>query len=144
MALIIDAYPIPQKRGRFDLKIERSIDLQVTADEAKKQCDRWLFDEVGYMLMAQEPNFLVREDRAVWHVPIVLTATHVGIVGEVGHVDIDVVTAEMHIPDGMVESMFEIGDELHEKLPPYKRQTVVPDRMPPPHLKAPRSQVIAE
>lgn len=70
-------------------------------------------------LMGQEPSLVIGE-RVVWRVPVVFTATHVGVVGKVGEIDVDVESGELLRPEGVEEAMLCEAKKLAKGLPPYK------------------------
>jgi hypothetical protein len=67
MTIIIEPYTIPEK-GTVELKIERSFDIKVTSEEARRQVNRWLLNEVSYLIGADSPTLVIGE-RVVWRVP---------------------------------------------------------------------------
>jgi hypothetical protein len=91
MKIILNEYPIPE-RGTF--QIEETVTIQISAKEAQRQVNRWLLNEVSYMMGADLPT-LVLGEQTVWHVPAYFSAPHVGRVGLVGIVQVDVLTGEM-------------------------------------------------
>ena len=118
MTVILDHYVIPDTKGTFEIR--QAITLNVTAVEARRMVRRWLSDEVAFMITATEPTLVVHKDHAVWRVPAVLTATHVGHVGVVGTVDVHVATKEMMVNDSLKESILQKATELTQTLPPYQ------------------------
>ena len=143
MALIIDAYPIPET-GRLDIEIKRSVDIRVSAAEAKRQCDDWLGYEIMPMLFADEPDLRICDSgRAVWRIPIVFKA-HIGVVGVVSHVEMDVVTAELLYSNDQVEEMIRQMERLGKTVPPRPKQILSPEFYSPPHLEAPPSKEVSE
>ncbi len=131
MTVIIDTYPVPET-GQFDLAIERSVDIVVSAAKARRLVQRWAMENVTYMLQAKTPTLTVSE-RVVWRVPVNFTAPHVGQVGKVGEVDVDVQTGELL--NLSAEQMLQCTIELANKLPPYKPRTLrtkfIPEGIPP-------------
>ena len=70
-------------------------------------------------LMGQEPSLVISEP-VVWRVPVVFTAAHVGVVGDVGEIDVDVESGEMIRPEGVEDAMLCEAKKLAKDLPPYK------------------------
>ena len=143
MTLIIDAYPIPET-GKLEIEISRTVDIHISAAEAKRQCDDWLSYEIMPMLFADEPDLRICNDgRAVWRIPIVFKA-HVGIVGGVGYVDMDVMTAELLYSDHQIEKILKQMRKLGKTVPPRPKQTLSTEFYPPPHLEALPSKEVSE
>lgn len=118
MTILLDQYPLPE-RGPVKLTIDQTFEICVTAAEARRQVDRWLFDQVSYMMTAEAP-ILVLGERIVWRVPAILTASHVGKVGQVGTVDVDVQTGQMDDTPALIAALQQAGIELGKRLPPYQ------------------------
>lgn len=99
-------------------EIKQTLSIQVTAEQAQRAVNRWLLEQVSDMLHA-EPPILVVNGRTVWRVPTVLTATHVGVVGVVGTVEVDAVTGDLIDADQRREELTVNGVKLAATLPPY-------------------------
>jgi hypothetical protein len=125
MTIIIEQpYLIPEK-GPVDLKVERSFDIKVTAEEAKHQVNRWLLNEVSYLIGADSPTLVVGE-RVVWRVPAWLGLPHTGRVGIVGTVDVDVSTGAMTNTPACKADLERRAEELAVRQPPYQPKAEVP------------------
>lgn len=137
MTHTLSVYPAPEK-GQFAIDVQQVVDVKLSADEAQKRCRIWLMDEINMGFVSGTPEFMIGEDgRAVWHIPIIRTAPHVGHVGEVGHVDMDVQTGEIVVEDDEIEMWYVRGDKLSHKIPPFKLLSLPDEMVPPPHLIAP-------
>lgn len=126
MTILLEQYTIPEK-GNVELSVQRAFEIKVTAKEAQRQVNRWVLLEVS-CVMGAEPPALVVGERVVWRVPVVLTASHVGIVGEVGVINVDVQTGKMDNRPELIELFQQKGVELGRKLPPYKPRSEVPEQ----------------
>lgn len=118
MNILLNAYALPEK-GKVELKIDRSFEIKVTAEEARRKVNRWLLNEVSYLIAADPPTLVVAE-RVVWRVPAWIGFPHTGRAGVVGAVDVDVETGEMN---NLAEHKLEIKQNLEKlkpNLPPYK------------------------
>lgn len=60
----------------------------------------WLVSEVGNMLMAGDPRLVIAQT-TVWRLPVLLTSSEKGIVGEVGFVDVDAASGEPMTSDAL-------------------------------------------
>lgn len=123
--ILLDQYAVPNK-GTFELKIHRSVEIRVTAEEARRMVKRWLIDEISYMMTATEPT-LVLSKRAAWRVPAILTASHVGHVGAAGYVDVDVETGELQNAAECQQAILAECQELAKRVPPYTPRTDMSD-----------------
>lgn len=123
--ILLDQYTVPN-RGTFELKVNRSVEIRVTAEEARRMAKRWLLDEISYMMTATEPT-LVLSKRAAWRVPAILTASHVGHVGAAGYVDVDVETGELQNAAECQQAILAECQELAKRVPPYTPRTDMPD-----------------
>ena len=123
--IVLEQYTVPDK-GTFELNINRSIEIQVTAEEARRKVKKWLIDEISYMMTAELPAFVFGE-KVVWRVPAIFTAAHIGHVGTAGEVDVDVQTGEMHITPEIKEAILRGVDHLAANMPPYKPSETISD-----------------
>lgn len=126
MVILLDHYTLPE-RGLVKLIINQDFEINVTAEEARRQVDRWLFDQVSYMMTTEMP-MLVLGERIVWRVPAVLTAPHVGWVGSVGTIDVDVETGQMDSSTDCIAALQQAGIDLGKRLPPYQPRQDLPDK----------------
>lgn len=124
-AILLDPYVLPEK-GKVDLHINWSFDIQITAEEARQKVDGWLLDEVSYMIGAGEPLLVVDGVTVVWRVPAIFTATHVGAVGVTGTVDVNVQTGIMNDSPECKKAILQKAEELSQKMPPYKPKKEMP------------------
>ena len=67
MDILLERYTLP-KKGVFEIDLHQAIDIRVTAEEAQHQVNRWLLENVSYMMYADPPTLVIGE-RAVWRVP---------------------------------------------------------------------------
>jgi hypothetical protein len=124
MTIILDSYTIPEK-GRVDLKVDRSFNIKLTAEEAQRRVDRWLLNEVSCLIGAGQPTLVVGE-RVVWRVPAWIGFPDVGRVGMVGTVEVDVETGEMNNTSECQAEIETRAEELAARLPPYYPKGEVP------------------
>lgn len=117
MDILLDQITLPE-HGEVQIKLERTFTLNVSAEQARRQVNRWLLLEVSTMIGAETPT-LVLGDQVAWRVPAVFTAPHVGHVGVVGTVEVDVQTGEMNNISAYKVQIERSAQELAERLPPY-------------------------
>jgi hypothetical protein len=132
MTIVLDNYVIPEK-GRVELSV--SFEINVTALEARRKVSRWLYENVSMLIDADLPTLVVGE-RVVWRVPAYLSFPDVGRAGNVGTIDVDVITGKM---DNTPERKAEIehcAEEVTLRLPPYKPKSEVPPAFIPKDVPA--------
>jgi hypothetical protein len=132
MTIVLEPYLVPQK-GKVQLKIDRSFEIKITADEARRQVSRWLHDNVAMLIGAEAPTLVVGE-QIVWRVPAVFCTPDLGRVGVVGAVDVDVNSGVMTIPTDLGPALEHKAEELAERLPPYQPKGPVPEKYRPAHI----------
>lgn len=118
MTIILEPFTLP-KKGKVNLKVDRSFDIKVTAEEARRKVQRWLVDEVSLLLGADEPTLVVG-DRVVWRVPAWLGLPHTGRIGVVGTVEVDVTTGEMTNSPACKADLERRSEELAAHQPPFQ------------------------
>jgi hypothetical protein len=100
MAVTFESIP---KSGRLEVDIKVSADVNVSAFTARQKANNFILSEISYMMHAGEPT-LVLGERIYWRVPVILSLTSRGDIGEVGHIDVDVETGQINIsPQQIVE-----------------------------------------
>jgi len=132
MTILLEHYPLPE-RGPVKLSLDQTFAINVTAEEARRQVDRWLLMEVSCMMGAEPPTLVIGE-RIVWRVPAHFSAPQVGRVGAVGMVDVDVSTGEIYSTAEAKKAIERCATELAAKLPPYQPLPAIPATCVPQHL----------
>ena len=124
MNVTLDQCIIPQK-GIVKLKINRSFEIKVTAEEARRKVNRWLMNEVSSMIGAEVPTLVIGE-QVVWRVPAWIGFPHTGRAGTVGAIDVDVQSGAM---DNTPERKAEIercAEAIAARIPPYQPNSALP------------------
>lgn len=142
MAIIIDPFTIPEK-GQVELKVQRSFEIKVTAEEARRQVNRWLHEHVTMLIGAELPTLVVGE-QVVWRVPAVFRVPDLGRVGVVGIIEVEVNSGVMTIPSDLGPELERKAEELAERLPPYQPKGPVPAKYRPQHLPPAPTLVLDE
>lgn len=127
---------------KLHVQMETGKRINISAREARRECNCWLDEHVAATFLAQEPELIDDDERMVWRVPVVLTATHVGVVGEVGRVDVDVMTAEIFATKKQIKALRKNGKKLYKTVPPYTPRPLPREFMPPPRLQAPVAEPV--
>lgn len=99
------------RTGPLRADIHLSVDVHVGAVSAKRQVNALLATHAGNLLLADEP-VLVLADRAVWRVPVDLTAPSMGRLGRVGEVDVDAQSGELLLDNALIEGMRKRATDL--------------------------------
>jgi hypothetical protein len=128
MTIILDNYTLPEK-GPVTVAV--SFEIKVTAEEARHIVNRWLLNEVSYLLGADPPTLVVGE-QVVWRVPAWIGFPSTGRVGVIGTVDVDVKTGELLNP---LERKAAIERYLEEEVKPQLSKDRQPvSKLPPEYL----------
>lgn len=135
MDVILNHYPISQV-GTFEIR--RTVTVAVSAENAQRQVHRWLLLEVSHMMGADEPTLLVG-DGTYWRVPVHLSTPQVGIIGQVGAIDVDAVSGEMIDVATQKAQIEQQARTLMRNLPPFRPHNTVPTAyLPHPNQRAPQ------
>jgi hypothetical protein len=126
MTILLDNIPIPEQGT---LTINLTIEIKVTAEQARKKVNFWLMDQVSSQMGAETPTLVVGE-QAVWRVPAYISFPSVGHAGTVGMVDVDAQTGEMDTTAEKIADLQKRGEEIAQQLPPYKPHTTPPEYIP--------------
>lgn len=118
MTIILDPYTLPEK-GPVEIKVNRTFHIKVAAEDARRQVNRWLHNEVSYMMRALPPTLVIGE-KIVWRVPASIGFPHTGQMGPVGAIDVSVETGEMtDLSDCKLEIERNL-EKLTHRIPPYR------------------------
>jgi hypothetical protein len=98
MASILAALP---KTGRLEVDIKVTADINISAYAAKQKVNGFVLSEISYMMHAGDP-MLVVDEHICWKVPVILSLTSRGDVGEVGTIDVDVETGQLHVTPQLI------------------------------------------
>jgi hypothetical protein len=123
MQIILEPDNIPE-RGTFE--IQQMITIRVSAEEARRQVGRWLLHEVNLQMGADQPALVVGE-RSVWRVPVYWTVPHIGRVGMVGVVEVDVLNGAMDTSAQRIAEMIRRAEGLATGLPPFQARETPPE-----------------
>jgi hypothetical protein len=132
MTIIIDPFTLPDK-GKVELNVQRSFEIKVTAEEARRRVNRWLHDHVTMLIGAELPTLVVGE-QVVWRVPVVFRVPDLGRVGVVGTIEVEVSSGVMSISTNLSAELETKAEELAQRLPPYQPKGPVPERYRPKHI----------
>lgn len=130
VALLLEQMTLPST-GVVKLQLDYTFNLKISAEAARRQVHTWLVGEVSYMIRASEPALVIGESPtsesiALWRVPAILTATHLGDVGVVGSIDVAVESGEMFDLEQCAVQILQRAASLAANMPPYTPRTNTP------------------
>jgi hypothetical protein len=128
MQVVFEKFDLPEA-GVFEFDLHRTIDLRITAIQARRTVKRWLFDEVSMLISADEPTLVVGEQVA-WRVPAYFSAPGVGRVGVVGTVDVDIKSGNIIDPAKCKLEIEREASKLASHLLPFTPFKVPPQYIP--------------
>ncbi|MEM7532993.1 MAG: hypothetical protein AAF639_12510 [Chloroflexota bacterium] len=82
----------------------------ITADDARRQVNRWLCNEVAMLFIARTPSLVTGDNghSPHWRVPVFYVTPSAGEVGQLGEIDVDVKTGEMNNTQQKEDEFFSI------------------------------------
>ena len=88
--------------------------VQAAVDErtARRKANRWLVEQVGNVVMADQSVLTQSEGRLVWRFGAFVTSLSHAPRGPIGHVDVDATTGEVLADKRTVEDMKQLGTSL--------------------------------
>jgi hypothetical protein len=98
MASLIESLP---QTGRLEIDIKVTADVNVSAYAARQKVNGFVLSDISYMMHAGDPT-LVLGERICWRVPVILSLTSRGDVGEVGTLDVDIETGQIHVTPQLI------------------------------------------
>jgi hypothetical protein len=98
MVSLIESLP---KMGRLEVDIKVAADIHISAYAARQKVNDFVLSDISYMLHAGN-SMLVIGERICWRVPVILSLTSRGDVEEVGAIDVDVETGQMHVTPKLI------------------------------------------
>lgn len=94
-SIILTDRPVPET-GRLDIEVNISATVSLSAEEARREVNRFVHREISYLMRGDTPSLVVA-DRVYWRVPVILTFPSYGPLGTVGNIDVDVETGELKV-----------------------------------------------
>jgi hypothetical protein len=101
-----------QEAHEFEIHISVVAAVEVDARTAKRRVTGWLVSEVGNMLIGGAPELIIGKT-TVWRVPVMLTSSVIGTVGQVGFVDVDCDTGRLLLHDNLAKQILENVERLN-------------------------------
>jgi len=110
MTVATQLQSLPQT-GRLEIDIKVTADINVSAYAARQKVNSFVLNEISYMLHAGEPDLILR-DLICWRVPVVLSLTSRGDVGEVGAIDVNAETGQLYSNPQLIEEVSARAESL--------------------------------
>jgi hypothetical protein len=98
MTSIVESLP---QTGRLEVDIRVKADVNISAYAARQKVNGFVLSDISYMMHAGDPT-LVLAERICWRVPVILSLTSQGDVGEVGTIDVDVESGQMRVTPQLI------------------------------------------
>ena len=93
-----------QEIREMDIQLSVTLTVNIDPTTARRRATGWLISEVGNMLKAGTGQ-LVITNQTLWRMPVLLTSSKIGTVGQVGTVDVDAVTGKLLVNDELIEQI---------------------------------------
>jgi hypothetical protein len=107
--------------------LKRSFEIKITAEEARRQVNRWLRDEVSMLISADLPILVVGQ-QVVWRATAWISFPHTGRAGQVGVIDVDVTTGAMNNTPECKADIERQAEAVAARQPPYRPKDKVPEQ----------------
>ncbi|HSN74149.1 MAG TPA: hypothetical protein VL334_03530 [Anaerolineae bacterium] len=101
MTVLVQELP---RLGKLEVDVRVTADINVSAFSARQKVNSFVLNDISYMMHAGHPE-LVLADRILWRVPVVLSQTSRGDVGQVGQIDVDVETGQLLVTPELVSEI---------------------------------------
>jgi hypothetical protein len=97
-----------------ELNIQVSIvaTINIEAKAARRKVTGWLVSEVGNMLTGGMPQLIINQDQTTWRVPVILSSSTVGPIGEVGAVEVNAESGELIITPALRQQIIDNAKHL--------------------------------
>ncbi|MCB8943910.1 MAG: hypothetical protein H6658_09150 [Ardenticatenaceae bacterium] len=79
--------------------------VNITAYTARQQVSGYVGSHVSHMMGGGEASLLLTQGRLVWRVPILLTSPQRGLLGNVGHLDVDARTGQLLVTTDFIQQI---------------------------------------
>ena len=104
---------LPQvEAAQVDVTIHVSTKLNVTQVAARRKVNVFVLNEIGTGLGGDMPTLVVQNERLCWRVPVILSLSPKGRLGQVGQIDVDVQTGEILADDQLIHDIADHAKRL--------------------------------
>ncbi len=98
--------------AQVNISVNVTATLNITAYTAKRKVNVLMLRRVGTGLFGDEPSLVVTSKSVVWRVPVFVSTTSRGRLGQVGQVDVDAQTGEMMADDTLLQAIGDNAERL--------------------------------
>lgn len=105
-----------QDTQELGIQISIVATVNIDAKTARRRVTAWLVSEVGNMLIGGTSQLVISQ-QTVWRVPVILTSSSVGTVGQVGVVDVDATSGETLVDEALRKQILENVKHLVSSAP---------------------------
>ena len=88
----------------LNIQVSVAAEINTSAKAAQRKATTWLISEVGNMLIGGAPQLIISHN-AVWRVPVLLTSSRSGTVGQVGSIDVNADSGDLLITHTLREQL---------------------------------------
>lgn len=117
MAILLEIETLPQQ-GSVALKLEYNFEIKITARQAQRLVDRWLLNQVSYLMGAGEPLLVVSQE-VMWRVPVYLGTSNLGQLGPIGMIEVSIRDGRMATTSDRKAEIICQAEKLVKSFPPY-------------------------
>jgi hypothetical protein len=96
--------------GALRLRLDQTIEIGVSAQEARRRVNNWAHLEISGQMRADDPQLVLSPASSHWRVPLRLTFPTLGDVGMVGYILVDVTNGLFSLT---AEQISEIKQNAH-------------------------------
>lgn len=112
MSAILDqSKSLPLGSAQVDIQLRVSAQVNITPFVARQKINVLMLDQVGNLLHGGEPELLIAE-KLYWRVPVLLSTPRRGLVGQVGLIQVDAQTGEVHADDQLLKDIADHARQL--------------------------------
>jgi len=111
---------LPQT-GRLEIDIKVTADINISAYAARQKVDSYVLNEISYMMHAGDAGLIVSEP-ICWRVPIILSLTSKGDVGEVGAIDVNAETGQLYTSPQLIAEVSARAEGLAARFTPQTEE----------------------
>lgn len=105
--------------GTLTLHLEQKIEIQISAEEARRRVNNWAHLELSGQMRATQPQLVITaQGTAHWRVPLHLTFPALGDVGTVGALLVDVKIGEVNPAPELIEDIKQNAQALAQRFTP--------------------------
>ncbi|MBE2201871.1 MAG: hypothetical protein IAE79_24905 [Anaerolinea sp.] len=105
--------------GVLTLYLDQQIEIQISAQEARRRVNNWAHLELSSQIHAAQPQLIIAaEGAAYWRVPLHLTFPALGDVGSVGFVLVDVRLGLIEPTSDFIEDIQQHAQALAQRFTP--------------------------